>query len=144
MILGVLCFISNVHIHITTRHNSRNTYFILCEYQIECQTMQTQQLHILLPKKTPLIFLVLADLIKPTHQATKEDRANKTVCKNLAQLNSLSSFVCVCVCIMVTGSRPVSTNSCECWNFIFYFFNNTTPGIPHHCLYVWKETATLL
>lgn len=31
---GGLCFISNVDIHITTQHNARNTYFILCEYQI--------------------------------------------------------------------------------------------------------------
>lgn len=36
---GVLCFISNVHIHITTRHNARNTCFVLWEYQIKLQTI---------------------------------------------------------------------------------------------------------
>lgn len=54
MFLGVLCFIYSVHIHITTKHNARNTDFIQCEYQTDRQTIKRQQ-RIIESKKSALV-----------------------------------------------------------------------------------------
>lgn len=102
---------------------------------------------IMLPKKSPFIFqkfLVLADLVKPTHPATKEDIANNLQKYNLA-LNSLS-----CVFIMVTGSGH---NSCilyllmlrmnDDYDVHFYFLLTTQP-LAFLTTVFWKETVSLL